>query len=38
MGRLARAGSVLFRALIGERAIGREDVGWIVIFALLLFL
>jgi len=38
MGRLARAGSVLFRALIGERAIQREDVGWIVIFALLLFL
>jgi cardiolipin synthase len=37
MGRLARAGSVLFRALIGERAIQREDVGWIVVFALLLF-
>ncbi|HYH82686.1 MAG TPA: phospholipase D-like domain-containing protein [Longimicrobium sp.] len=38
LGRLARAGSVLVRALIGERAIGREDVGWIMIFALLLFL
>ncbi|HET7232021.1 MAG TPA: phospholipase D-like domain-containing protein [Longimicrobium sp.] len=37
LGRLARAGSVLFRALIGERAIQREDVGWIAVFALLLF-
>lgn len=37
LGRLARAGSVLFRALIGERAIQREDVGWIVVFAVLLF-
>lgn len=38
MGRLARAGAVLFRALIGERPIQREDVGWIVILTLLLFL
>ncbi|MBV9110350.1 MAG: cardiolipin synthase B, partial [Gemmatimonadetes bacterium] len=37
-GRLARAGSVLVRALLGERAIGQEDIGWIVIVALLLFL
>jgi cardiolipin synthase len=37
-GRLARAGSVLVRALLGERAIGQEDIGWIAIVALLLFL
>jgi cardiolipin synthase len=37
LGRLARTSSVLFRALIGERAIAREDAGWIAIFALLLF-
>jgi cardiolipin synthase len=38
LGRLARAGSVLVRALIGERLIGSEDIGWIAIVALLLFL
>jgi len=38
MGRLARAGSVLVRALIGERLIGAEDIGWILIVAMLLFL
>jgi cardiolipin synthase len=38
IGRIARAGSVLARALIGERLIGREDVGWIAIVAALLFL
>ncbi|MFL5539435.1 MAG: phospholipase D-like domain-containing protein [Longimicrobiaceae bacterium] len=37
MGRIARAGSVLARALVGERLIGREDVGWIVVVAGLLF-
>jgi cardiolipin synthase len=37
VGRLARAGSVLARALIGERLIGREDVGWIAGVAALLF-
>lgn len=37
VGRLARAGSVLFRALIGERAIAREDAGWIGVFVVLLF-
>ena len=38
MGRIARAGSVLARALIGERLIGREDVGWIAVVSALLFL
>jgi cardiolipin synthase len=37
VGRLSRAGSVLVRALVGERLIGREDVGWIAIVAALLF-
>jgi cardiolipin synthase A/B len=36
VGRIARAGSVLARALIGERAIGAEDRGWIVVLAILL--
>jgi cardiolipin synthase len=38
LGRLARAGSVLVRALVGERLIGSEDIGWIAIVVLLLFL
>lgn len=38
IGRIARAGSVLARALIGERLIGREDVGWIAVVAAILFL
>ncbi|MBW3629623.1 MAG: cardiolipin synthase B [Gemmatimonadetes bacterium] len=29
LGRVARAGSVLGRALVGQRLVGREDVGWI---------
>jgi len=37
LGRLARAATVLARALIGERLIGREDVGWIAVVAGLLF-
>jgi cardiolipin synthase len=36
LGRLARAGSVLVRALLGERMIGREDTGWIAALAVLL--
>lgn len=35
--RLARAGSVLFRALLGERMIGREDTGWVAALAAILF-
>jgi len=38
LGRLARAGSVLVRALVGERMIGREDTGWIAALAAILFL
>jgi cardiolipin synthase A/B len=38
IGRFARAGSVLARALICERLIGREDVGWIAIVSAILFL
>jgi cardiolipin synthase A/B len=37
LGRLARAGSVLFRSLVGERMIGREDMGWISAWAVILF-
>ncbi|HEX2202887.1 MAG TPA: phospholipase D-like domain-containing protein, partial [Longimicrobium sp.] len=37
VGRLARAGSVLMRALVGERMIGREDTGWIAALAVILF-
>jgi cardiolipin synthase len=29
VGRIARAGSVLARALVGQRMIGREDTGWV---------
>lgn len=36
IGRLARAGSVLVRALVGERMIGSEDFGWIAVVALIL--
>jgi cardiolipin synthase len=36
VGRLARAGSVLGRALFGERLIGREDTGWIGALAAIL--
>ena len=34
VGRVARAGSVLGRALVGQRQVGREDRGWIAIIAL----
>jgi cardiolipin synthase A/B len=37
MGRLARAGSVLGRSMVGQRTIGREDVGWITAWAAILF-
>lgn len=41
IGRLARAASVLGRALVGQRLVGREDSGWIgaiaVAFVLLAF-
>src|SRR5690606_17576561 len=33
LGRVARAGSVLGRALVGQRQVGREDRGWILIIA-----
>jgi cardiolipin synthase len=36
LGRLARAGSVLSRALMGQRTIGREDRGWVIALAVLL--
>ncbi len=36
IGRIARAGSVLGRALVGQREVGREDRGWILIIALAL--
>jgi cardiolipin synthase len=36
LGRLARAGSVLGRALVGERLIGREDIGWVTALAVLM--
>ncbi len=35
-GRIAQAGSVLGRALVGQRMIGREDTGWVVAIALVL--
>lgn len=34
IGRVARAGSVLGRALVGQRLVGREDSGWIAIIAM----
>ncbi len=33
LGRIARAGSVLGRALVGHRLVGREDGGWIAVIA-----
>lgn len=36
LGRLARAGSVLGRALVGQRTIGREDRGWVLLLGVLL--
>jgi cardiolipin synthase len=34
LGRVARASSVLGRALVGQRLVGREDSGWIAAIAL----
>lgn len=36
VGRLARAASVLARALVGQRTIGREDTGWVSVWAVIL--
>ncbi len=36
--RFARAGSVLARAMVGERNVGREDSGWIAAIAALVLL
>ena len=36
IGRIARASSVLARALIGQRLVGREDTSWIALIALAL--
>ncbi|HEY7767061.1 phospholipase D-like domain-containing protein [Longimicrobium sp.] len=36
LGRLARAASVLARALVGQRTIGREDSGWVSIWGVIL--
>jgi cardiolipin synthase len=38
LGRTARAATVLTRALVGERVIGREDAGWIGAITAVLFL
>lgn len=34
LGRVARASSVLGRALVGERKVGREDRGWILLISV----
>lgn len=34
VGRVARASSVLGRALVGQRQVGREDRGWILLIAM----
>ena len=36
VGRMARAASVLSRALVGPRTIGREDTGWVSLWAMVL--
>lgn len=36
LGRLARAASVLTRALAGQRTIGREDAGWVSVWGVIL--
>ena len=36
LGRLARAASVLARALAGQRTIGREDAGWVSVWGVIL--
>jgi cardiolipin synthase A/B len=38
LGRVARAATVLARALLGDRVVGREDTGWIATIALALVL
>ncbi len=38
IGRIARAGSVLGRALVGQRMIGREDSGWVAALGVFLVL
>ena len=36
LGRLARAATVMARALVGQRTIGREDTGWVTVWAIVL--
>lgn len=36
LGRLARAATVLARALVGQRTVGREDTGWVTVWAAIL--
>jgi cardiolipin synthase A/B len=36
LSRAARAGSVLARAMVGERTVGREDTGWIAAISFLI--
>jgi cardiolipin synthase len=36
LGRLARAATVLARALVGQRTVGREDTGWVTVWAVIL--
>ncbi len=38
VGRVARAGSVLGRALVGQRTIGKEDTGWVAALGVFLVL
>gem|GEM_PF-6708521 len=38
MGRGARAGSVLARALVGQRSVGREDSQWVAALGVVLIL
>lgn len=38
LGRIARAGSVLGRALVGQRLVGREDSDWIAVISATLVL
>ncbi len=36
VGRLSRAASVLARALVGQRTVGRDDTGWVSLWAAIL--
>ena len=36
LGRMARAATVLGRALVGQRTVGREDTGWVTLWAVYL--